>query len=87
MADGLFGYLPIDQEPREGDPKDTFSLAGAERLKEKIEAYWAERGRAVSVKVISESFHPAIRAARVNIRSDMLNGYPRELVLPPAEHA
>lgn len=88
MADGLFGYLPVDREPTEGeDEKNTFCRAGALRLKAKIEAYWAERGKHVRVKLDSAGFNPAVRAARVDIRSDMLNGYPRELVLPPEEHA
>jgi len=48
MADGLFGYLPADQEGE--DEKNTFCRAGALRLKAKIEAYWAERGKHVRVE-------------------------------------
>jgi hypothetical protein len=46
-------------------------------LKEKIEAYWRERGQHVMVSLQNVGFHPAIRAARYDLRTDMVNGLPR----------
>ena len=46
-------------------------------LKEKIEAYWRERGQDVMIALHNVGFHPAIRAARYDVRSDMVNGMPR----------
>ena len=51
---------------------------GAQSLKAKIEAYWAERGQHVLVSLQNVGFHPAIRAARFDVRSDMVNGKPRD---------
>ncbi|MEZ5960112.1 MAG: hypothetical protein R3C30_06740 [Hyphomonadaceae bacterium] len=56
---------------------DFCSRSGAQELKAKIEAYWAERGQQVQVMLHNVGFHPAIRAARYDVRSDMINGMPR----------
>lgn len=56
---------------------DFCSRDGAQRLKTKIEAYWAERGHKVQVMLLNVGFHPAIRASRFDVRSDMINGRPR----------
>ncbi|MBC7767577.1 MAG: hypothetical protein H7124_02190 [Phycisphaerales bacterium] len=56
---------------------DFCSRAGALALKSKIEAYWRERGQHVMVALHNVGFHPAIRAARFDVRSDMVNGMPR----------
>ena len=56
---------------------DFCSKEGALALKEKIEAYWRERGRDVTLSLHNVGFHPAIRAARFDVRSDMINGMPR----------
>ncbi len=56
---------------------DFCSRAGAHALKAKIEAYWLERGQSVQVMLHNVGFHPAIRAARFDVRSDMVNGMPR----------
>ena len=56
---------------------DFCSRAGAHVIKAKIEAYWAERGQSVQVMLHNVGFHPAIRAARFDVRSDMINGMPR----------
>lgn len=53
------------------------SRDGAYALKAKIEAYWRERGHTVMVALHNVGFHPAIRAARYDVRSDMVNGMPR----------
>ncbi len=60
-----------------GDEVDYCSREGALELKRKIEAYWAERGQAVSIMLHNVGFHPAIRAARFDVRSDLINGMPR----------
>lgn len=56
---------------------DFCSRKGANELKQKIEAYWRERGHNVQVVLHNVGFHPAIRAARFDVRSDMINGMPR----------
>ncbi|MBX3429805.1 MAG: hypothetical protein KF779_09505 [Hyphomonadaceae bacterium] len=56
---------------------DFCSRDGAQSLKAKIEAYWADRGHKVQVMLHNVGFHPAIRAARFDVRSDMVNGMPR----------
>lgn len=56
---------------------DFCSREGAHALKEKIEAYWRERGQDVTISLQNVGFHPAIRAARYDVRSDMINGMPR----------
>ena len=56
---------------------DFCSREGAHALKAKIEAYWRERGQNVQIMLHNVGFHPAIRAARFDVRSDMVNGMPR----------
>jgi hypothetical protein len=60
-----------------GEPADYCSKEGAIALKAKIEAYWRERGQDVMIALHNVGFHPAIRAARYDVRSDMVNGLPR----------
>lgn len=60
-----------------GEPADYCSKDGALALKAKIEAYWRERGQDVMIALHNVGFHPAIRAARYDVRSDMVNGMPR----------
>lgn len=71
----LGGWTAFDAAHTEG--ADYCSRAGAEALKAKIETYWRERGQNVMVALHNVGFHPAIRAARFDVRSDMLNGKPR----------
>ena len=59
------------------DGPDFCSRDGAHTLKHRIEAYWQERGFNVQVQLHNVGFHPAIRAARFDVRSDMVNGMPR----------
>jgi hypothetical protein len=62
-------------EPREfGNYTDR---AGAELLKSRIEAYWRERGYEIQVTLAPAAFSPALRAARYDIRSELVNGWPR----------
>lgn len=51
---------------------------GAMALKVLIEAYWRARGENVTISLQNVGFHPAIRAARYDVRSDMINGMPRQ---------
>lgn len=51
--------------------------AGANELKTRIERYWLERGFEVQVMLIEAPFAPALRAARYDVRSEMINGLPR----------
>jgi hypothetical protein len=64
---------------------DYCTKKGAERLKQKIESYWAERGQMVIVHIHNTGFHPAIRSARFDVRSDMCNGMPRARALPASD--
>lgn len=59
---------------------DFCTREGAQALKDKIEAYWRDRGHAVMVSLENVGFHPAIRAARYEVRSDMVNGMPRSAI-------
>ena len=61
----------------EPEQADFCSREGAAALKAKIEAYWRERGLDVMLSLHNVGFHPAIRAARYDVRSDMINGMPR----------
>lgn len=67
---------------RDVEPADCCSRDGAHALKAKIEAYWRERGHEVMLSLHNVGFHPAIRAARFDIRSDMVNGMPRPAGAP-----
>jgi hypothetical protein len=49
---------------------------GARRLKQRIEEYWRERGYSVEVKLVEAGFVAAMRSARTDVRSDMVNGFP-----------
>ena len=49
---------------------------GARRLKQRIEEYWRERGYAVEIKLVEAGFVAAMRSARCDVRSDMVNGMP-----------
>lgn len=49
---------------------------GARRLKQRIEEYWRDRGYQVDIKLIEAGFVAAMRSARTDVRSDMVNGFP-----------
>lgn len=55
---------------------DFCNVDGAKRLKQRIEEYWRERGYNVDVKLIEAGFVAAMRSARTDVRSDMVNGFP-----------
>ncbi|MEL6473827.1 MAG: hypothetical protein AAFU66_08220 [Pseudomonadota bacterium] len=60
--------------------KDWCNIEGASRLKDKIRDYWAERGYEVDVDLIDAGFVAAMRSARTDVRSNMVNGMPRRRV-------
>ncbi len=49
---------------------------GGRRVKGRIEAYWAERGDDVNVDLVEAGFMPAMRSARTDVRSNLVNGMP-----------
>lgn len=49
---------------------------GAGKLSTRILAYWQARGWDVTIILEEAGFVPAMRSARVDIRSDMVNGWP-----------
>lgn len=59
-----------------------YTREGALKLKEWIERYWNNRGYDVKVDLIEASFHNGIRAARFDVRSDLVNGMPRHKPTP-----
>ena len=70
--------------PTSGGLIDYCTREGADSLRRKIEAYWKERGSDVLVTLHNAGFHAAIRAARYEIRSDLVNGLPRNRAKRPA---
>ena len=56
---------------------DYTDRAGAEKLKARIEAYWRERGSEVQIMLVPAGFTAALRAARYDVRSELLNGLPQ----------
>lgn len=56
---------------------DYCSTDGARRLKQRIEEYWRDRGFALDIKLVDAGFMAAMRSARTDLRSDMVNGLPR----------
>lgn len=50
---------------------------GAKRLKMKIEEYWRNRGFDVNIDLVDAGFIPAMRSARTDVRSNMVNGMPQ----------
>lgn len=59
--------------------RDYFTEDGARLIKEKIVAYWLERGLRVEVYFKHGAFAPALRTARVDVRSNMINGIPSKI--------
>lgn len=51
---------------------------GAVQIKERIESFWRARGATVAVELVEAEYVPNMRTARVDVRSDLLNGWPRE---------
>ena len=57
--------------------KDFCDETGAKRLQQKIKEYWEGRGYDVDVDLVNAGFVAAMRSARCDVRSDMVNGMPR----------
>ena len=55
---------------------DFCNADGAPRLTQRIEEYWRDRGYTVDVKLVDAGFVAAMRSARTDVRSDMVNGFP-----------
>ncbi|MDZ4760208.1 MAG: phosphoglycolate phosphatase [Alphaproteobacteria bacterium] len=55
---------------------DFCNTDGARKLKAKIEEYWSERGFDVNINLVEAGFVPAMRSARTDVRSNMVNGMP-----------
>ena len=60
------------------DEQDLSTKTGAAVLVAKIREYWSERGFAVLLTVEEKGFHPATRAVRFEVRSDLVDGLPRQ---------
>ena len=56
--------------------KDWCNEDGAQRIKTKIKEYWTERGYDVDVDLVDAGFVAAMRSARTDVRSNMINGMP-----------
>ena len=56
--------------------KDWCNKDGAERLRQQIVTYWEQRGYDVDIDLIDAGFVPAMRSARTDVRSNMVNGMP-----------
>lgn len=61
--------------------KDWCNIDGAMRLKDKIREYWEERGYDVDVDLVDAGFVAAMRSARTDVRSNMVNGMPRRRIV------
>ena len=55
---------------------DYCTREGAERIKQQIEEYWADRGHDVSINLIKGGFLASMRSGRTDVRSNMINGIP-----------
>lgn len=64
--------------PRDSAP-DYTSQEGALELQARIEAYWRARGHDVHIVLAPARFTPQVRAARYDIRSNLVNGQPKDL--------
>lgn len=51
---------------------------GASELKARIEEYWRKRGFEVQVVLVEAPFSAAIRSARYDVRSELIDGLPRQ---------
>lgn len=60
--------------------KDWCTNEGATRLKDKIREYWESRGYEVDLDLVDAGFVAAMRSARTDVRSNMVNGMPRRRI-------
>lgn len=81
---GLFDLSLVSDESEQ----NTSSAAGAARLKARIEEYWIARGYVPpQITPVNMGFSHHTRCARVELRSDMINGMPRRRVAIVSEAA
>lgn len=66
------GYVGASEEPF----REYTDRSGASEIKARIEAYWRERGHEIQVMLVDGGFSASLRASRVDVRSDLLNGLP-----------
>ncbi len=59
--------------------KQYFDKEGAEALAKEIREFWKKRGYKVKVRVVKAPFDNAVRCARYDVRSDLVNGRPKAL--------
>ncbi|MGF1545655.1 MAG: hypothetical protein ACFB00_14375 [Parvularculaceae bacterium] len=50
---------------------------GAQRLAQRIQDFWRKQGFDVRIEMNAEGFVSTMRSARMDLRSDMINGMPR----------
>ena len=55
---------------------DLADREGAIRLRDHLKAYWRERGYEIDADVIPMGFTPAMRSARWDVRTNLVNGRP-----------
>ena len=72
--------LERDERARAEREEANFTdLAGAQRLKEKIEAHWRAKGfKPPKIELVAQGFDNSVRACRYDVRSDMKGGMPLE---------
>ncbi len=56
---------------------DFCNSEGAARLRDMIVDYWRKKGLDVDVQLIQQAFVPAMRSSRTDLRSNMVNGFPK----------
>lgn len=67
------------RDPRLCNAPERCDEEGAAVLQRKIRAHWAPY--VIEFKTVQAPFHYAVRKARTDLRSDMINGLPRGLYL------
>lgn len=57
---------------------DSLTKTGAMILASRLENYWLERGKVIRTEIISNGFNSSARDTTWSVRSDMVNGFPKE---------
>lgn len=60
------------------EPRECCNKAGADRIARMIIEKWASKGYAVNIKLIQQEYNATARSTRWDIRSDMINGLPKD---------
>ncbi len=69
--------IALNAETFGGGEPNYCTFEGAQALKKTIEDYWRQLGTPVTIYVVESGFDLKTRATRFDLRSDMVNGYPR----------